>query len=118
LKAIEKGKLTKAMNNLAILYYEQKKLQEALKYYKTLVDNYGMNENAYNTGLIYSQLKQPKEAIKYFEIALNKAGNKNALYNLGVSYYDLGDKETAKKYLKQAALNGDKDAKLMLDGME
>ena len=114
--SIEKGKIIKAMNNLAILYYEEKKLEEALKYYKMMVDDYAQNNRAFDTGLIYSQLKQPKEALKYFEIA-DKAGNKKAIYHLGVVNYDLGNKEIAIKYLKQAASGGDKDAQLMLEGM-
>ena len=82
-----------------------------------MVDEYGEDKKAFDTGLIYSQLKQPKEALKYFEIALNKAGNKKAVYHLGVVNYDLGNKEAAIKYLKQAAAGGDKDAQLMLEGM-
>ena len=117
-QAIEKGQSTKAMKNLAILYYEKGQKENSLIYYKQLVDGYNMYEEAYNTGMICNQLKQKEEALKYFGISYEKANNKNALYYLGVINYDLGKMELAKKYLKMAEKNGDEAAKLMLEGME
>lgn len=115
--AIEKGNNLNAMNNLAILYYEKNNLDEALKWYRKLVDEFKQIDKAFNIGLIYSQQKKYTEALKYFEIAYKQKNDKRALYHLGIINYDLGNKDLGIKYLKQATQNGDKDAKLMLEGI-
>ena len=106
----------KAMNNLGLLYYDQDKKNDAVKYLKTAVDN-GYIDAAFDLGLIYSQLGDKANAESYLKISVEKAKNDRALYNLGVIYYDQGKNDLAKKYLKMAADKGDKDARLMLDGM-
>ena len=70
----------------------------------------------FQQGMTYLGNGDSKNAEKSFKIAANK-GDVIAYQALGLIYYDQGKKDTAAKYLKQAAANGDKDAKLMLDSM-
>lgn len=93
-----------AANNLAWIYAEEGKLDEALRLARIAQHELRRRPEAEDTlGWIYLRKGQPSEAIAAFSRALERAPN-NALYHyhLGLAYLHAGDAERGRSELKRA----------------
>lgn len=104
-----------AHQNLGIVYWIEKKPEQALEQYSIMQKNDSTDaEGYYGTIQIYFALKDYKSAIKNaaktLEIyeATSSPYLKDAQYLLGLSYYYDGDNKNAKIYLEQAQKSGSK----------
>jgi TPR repeat protein/DNA-binding MarR family transcriptional regulator len=100
-----------AMNNLALLYEEERKdLDTAEKYYRMAVEK-GDADAMFNLGNLYRQDRKDLDlAEKYYQMAVEK-GHAGAMFNLGNLYWrELKDLDTAEKYYRMAVEKGDADA--------
>jgi len=68
--AIDKG-YAKSMNNLALMYENQEKINEAEKYYLMAIDK-GFTHSMYDLALIYKQQGKLDEEKKYYLMVLKK----------------------------------------------
>ncbi len=77
-----------AKENLALIYYQQGKMQEAEILLRDLVKNHpGVADGFYYLALLYGEQKKYPEAIALLETAVKMAGaNPRFWYNLGVLY--------------------------------
>lgn len=108
--AIEKGN-NKAMNNMAIIFYNAGEYDEAEKYYK-MAEQYGNFVVLKNLGLLYLKQKKYNNAIEYFKKSIeNKQINHvESMYRLGKLYVKLKKYTDAEKYLRMASENGHQEA--------
>jgi tetratricopeptide (TPR) repeat protein len=90
-----------AKSNLAMLYYNNGKLQEAESLFKDLIQNHPeYNEGNYFLGLLYAEQNKFKEAAAQLEIAATKTEhNRRIYYNLGLIYQQLNETSKAESYL-------------------
>ena len=111
--AKDTGEIAASMNNIGLIFYREKKLEKAVKYFKSTIkllknnnsyyDNYAkLMLNAHNNlGLTYSAQNQISRAIKEYQISL-KIGKENDLeYNNAYTLQYLGESLlTIKEYDK------------------
>lgn len=124
LKASEYGYVY-AYNNIGLIYEDKKDYDEAFKYFKISADlgnSWALNK----VGEYYRNKKDLKEAYIYYvnssECPISER-NYYSFYNLAKYYYLVGNKELninknsklAKEYLSIAAINGVKEATLLLE---
>jgi len=78
--------------NLALLYYQQGKMNQAEALFLDLVKNHPEVQNGYYyLALLYGEQKKYQEAVTLLETALSKpGGNIRILYNLGLIYQVMG----------------------------
>jgi tetratricopeptide (TPR) repeat protein len=110
-KSIVLSVVGKAMNNLAVLYYEESKdIDSAIKYYKMAIDS-GYSNAMFNLAVLYyEESKDIDSAIKYYKMAIN-SGDSKAMHNLAILYYkEFQDIDSAIKYHKMAIDSGEKRA--------
>jgi len=106
-KAIELDSLFyPAKSNLAILYYNSGKLEEAENLFINLINNHPeYTEGNYHLGLLYAEQKRYKEASENLEIAATKTDvNARIYYNLGLIYQYLNDDTKSESSLLKAYL--------------
>uniref|UniRef100_A0A6C0H5D4 UDP-N-acetylglucosamine--peptide N-acetylglucosaminyltransferase SPINDLY n=1 Tax=viral metagenome TaxID=1070528 RepID=A0A6C0H5D4_9ZZZZ len=105
LMAIEKGN-DDALNNLGIIYINEKDYENAKKYYLMAIEK-GYVNAIYNLGNLYCIVEKDYEnAKKYYLMAIEK-GNDSAMNNLGTLYCNVEkDYENAKKYYLMAIEKG------------
>lgn len=110
-KIIEKSpEAIAAHNNLGVFYYSRKRMDEAIKEYKTalkIAPDYAAAY--YNLGLAYAYNGRLSEAIQEYRTVLRlKPDNAGMHYNLGLVYADNGQlDEAAQEYLTAIKLNHD-----------
>ncbi len=100
-KAYAINKSSEASFNLAILYYEQGKFEQALDSVQKSIQEGNHSLEAYNLqGVILNQQKKYSEAVAAFTQAL-RANPKHALtaVNLAVAYYNNKEHDEARKIL-------------------
>ncbi|NOZ35740.1 MAG: tetratricopeptide repeat protein [Chlorobi bacterium] len=107
LKAIKKGNID-ALNNLAVLYYDQNKLDLAEEYCKKAAEK-GHIKALNNLANIYLLKKDFISAEKYYKETIKK-GNISALNNIGILYYNQKKLDLAESFFKKAVEKGDADA--------
>jgi Tfp pilus assembly protein PilF len=84
-----------AKTNLAMIYYQQGKQDEAETLFRDLINNHpGVQSGYYYLALLYAEQKKNSEAIALLETALTKPGyNIRIFYNLGLLYQITGQDE-------------------------
>jgi len=106
------------LNNIGLVYSNQGKLEEALKYHKAALEidkqignPLGQANTLGNIGIVYFNRGKLEEALKYHQAALeidkqigNPLGQASDLNNIGIVYFNRGKLEEALKY-HQAALD-------------
>lgn len=107
LLAIEKGD-TNSICNLAILFDDQKKYLEAVKYYLLAIENNNVDA-MFNLALLYHKQKKYNDSEKYYILAIEN-GNIDSLYNLALVYNELEKYELAEKYYLLAIEKGHLEA--------
>lgn len=99
--ALDKDKQA-AMNayNQGLKLYQEGDMEGALVEFKTVLDNYPENSNAYHyLGRIYYELGQKGLSIAYYEDAVRYDLNDTiSMLGIGQVYYDMGDLTKAKEY--------------------
>jgi tetratricopeptide (TPR) repeat protein len=97
-------RLAEAHYNVALLYKQQKRFDQAITAYKNAV-KLGISrvhEVYVNLGVLCSELRRPDEARSYFERALElDPGHVPALFNLATHYEETGDREHATSLYRQ-----------------
>ena len=81
--------------NLALLYYQQGKTQQAATLFNDLVvNNPDGSEGYYYLALLYAEQKRYQEAVQLLETAATKPGrNARIFYNLGLLYQMMNENE-------------------------
>lgn len=102
-KAYAIDKSSMASFNLAVLYYEKKKLDEALDYVRRSIQQDSLSVQAYNLqGVILNQRGQHPEAIASFQYALTiEPNNMSTAVNLAVAYINNKDYDKANEILQR-----------------
>lgn len=93
-----------ALFNIAIAYYNLKKYDKALEYYKLVLEKDKNDGDIYNgIGNSYDELSQFDLAISNYKLAIKLNPKKSEYYyNIGNSYFDLKNFNEAIKYYLQA----------------
>ncbi len=86
------------LNNIGVLYYNQKKYHEAIQQYEKgfiiaaqIKSKYGMSLSLINTGISYQGLGNPGKAIAYIKEGIEKAKEINDLYQLQIGYEQISN---------------------------
>ena len=92
-----------AKTNLAMIYYQQGKTDQAEILFQDLVRNHPeATDGYYYLALLYSEQKKYPEAIGLLETALTKPGaNPRIFYNLGLLYQMTGENDKSEATLKK-----------------
>lgn len=93
-----------AMSNLANLYYEMGRLEEAEKYEKR-VESHRMRNPYYRYMLANADFTNGdyRSAIEHLEYAIDKRDNEDRFFSLmGMNYMMLGDRESARHWMAKA----------------
>ncbi len=92
-----------AKTNLAMIYYNEGKLDSATELFRDLVKNHPeVSDGYYYLALLYGEQKKYPEAIALLETAMVKgAGNPRILYNLGLLYQMSGQNEKCQATLEK-----------------
>ena len=90
-----------AKSNLALLYYNQGKLDEAENLFLDLINNHEeYTEGYYYLGLLYAEQQRYKESAEYLEKAVRQQNpNPRVYYNLGLVYQQLNENKKAETIL-------------------
>ncbi|MCK7517534.1 MAG: tetratricopeptide repeat protein [Ignavibacteriales bacterium] len=101
-----------AKSNLALLYYNQGRLNEAEKLYLDLIKkNREYTEGFYQLGLLYAEQKRYQRSYCVFRTSsTSQPGASNRIYyNLGLIYQYLNDDKKAESSLLKANSNSPND---------
>jgi tetratricopeptide (TPR) repeat protein len=94
-----------AMNNLGLVYHDQKKYDQAERYYLQAIDLGNINA-MHNLGCMYEEIKKYDQAERYFLMAIEK-GHINSMNDLGYMYGELKKYDQAERYYLMAIEKGD-----------
>jgi tetratricopeptide (TPR) repeat protein len=109
-KTNDKYNIALSLANLGWNSYQQKKYNDAIKYYETSLKvslpekNHGAAANAFgNLGTIYRDIDKPDLAIKYYKLSIEQSKIIDYVYNLSWVYLDMSQMyltrgDTAKAY--------------------
>jgi TPR repeat protein len=78
-------------NNLALIYDNQGKYEEAIRFYLMAIEK-GNIKAMFNLAMLYENQGNDEEAIRFYLMAIEK-GDKDAMYNLGCLYMNLSKYE-------------------------
>jgi tetratricopeptide (TPR) repeat protein len=104
-----------AKSNLAMLYYNNGKLNEAESLFQDLIKNHPeYRDGEYFLGLLYAEQKRFNEAAEMLEIAtINRKDNARIYYNLGLIYQQLNEISKAESSLLKGHSNSLNDFDIM-----
>ncbi len=97
----------RALFFLGMTLQENRDYEQALDYFKQVIELYPMNKRAlYHAGyLCLVELSRPNDAVEYFGQAVALDSNYvEAVYNLGRSYEEVSNEQLARKLYKKALL--------------
>jgi tetratricopeptide (TPR) repeat protein len=93
-----------AVYNIGLIYFKMKKYQEAVPYFKKVIDRDNEYIEAYSMlGKVYCYLEDYNEAIQYYKKAIDIEPNYTELYiGLGATYCIMEDYDKAIPYFQTA----------------
>ena len=96
-----------ALNNLGVIYFNEKNYDKALEYWLRILDRQPKNVSALgNVGAIYQNAGDAQKALIYYEKAIEIGPNLNVLNNAVKAYRSIGEEGKAQAIERQMVNGG------------